>query len=188
MSAVDFSHQQAAHCESGAISSLLTHNGLPLSEPMALGISGALTYAYIPLIKVAGLPLIAYRMPPGKLIRGVTRRLGIKMRYERFRDQTAGMDALSGYLRQGKPVGLQTSVYWLPYFPEDLRFHFNAHNLVVYGQDDDEFLISDPTFEQPVRADYASLKKSRFVRGMAAPKGLLYYPEHVPADPDMAIA
>jgi len=186
--AVDFSHQQSAHCESGAISSLLTHNGLALSEPMALGISGAMTYAYIPLIKVSGLPLIAYRMPPGNVIRGVTRRLGVKMRYERFRDPTAGMEALSEYLQQGKPVGLQTSVYWLPYFPEDLRFHFNAHNLVVYGQDKGEYLISDPTFENPVRADYASLQKSRFVRGMAAPKGLLYYPERVPAEPDIAAA
>jgi hypothetical protein len=188
VSTVDFSHQQSAHCESGAISSLLRHSGLPLSEPMALGISGAMTYAYIPLIKLSGLPLIAYRMPPGHIIRGVTRRLGIKMHVERFRDPESGMTALSRYLSQGRPVGLQTSVYWLPYFPEDLRFHFNAHNLVVYGEENNEFLISDPTFEQPVRADYAALQKSRFVRGMAAPKGLLYFPERVPEAPDMATA
>jgi hypothetical protein len=179
-----FEHRQTAHCESGAISALLRHNGLDISEPMALGISGALTFAYIPLIKLGGLPLIAYRSPPGGIIRGLTRRLKIRMHMERFRDRDAGMLALSAHLGAGRPVGLQTSVYWLPYFPQDLRFHFNAHNIVAYGQDGSDFLISDPTLERPVRADYASLQKARFVKGVLAPKGLLYYPDRLPDQPD----
>jgi hypothetical protein len=178
-----FEHQQTAHCESGAISALLRHNGLEVSEPMALGISGALTFAYIPLIKLGGLPLIAYRSPPGSIIRGLTRRLKIRMRMERFRNREAGMRSLSAHLAAGRPVGLQTSVYWLPYFPKDLRFHFNAHNIVAYGKDGNDFLISDPTLEYPVRADYDSLRKARFVKGVLAPKGLLYYPERLPAQP-----
>lgn len=60
----DFNHQQTAHCESGAVAALLRHNGLDLSEPMIFGLSSALTYAYIPLVKVGGMPLLAYRMPP----------------------------------------------------------------------------------------------------------------------------
>ncbi len=32
---MSFNHQQSAHCESGVMSSLLTHAGLPMSEPMA---------------------------------------------------------------------------------------------------------------------------------------------------------
>lgn len=60
-----FQHRHAAHCESGAISTLVSHAGLPLSEAMAFGLSGALAFAYLPFVKLQGLPLIAYRMPPG---------------------------------------------------------------------------------------------------------------------------
>lgn len=184
MGAVDFDHRQSAHCESGTISALLRHSGLGISEPMALGISGALTFAYIPIIKLGGLPLIAYRSPPGSIVRGLTKRLGIRMHFERFGDTEAGMRALNEHLDAGRPVGLQTSVYWLPYFPKDLRFHFNAHNIVAYGRENDEFLISDPTLEHTVRAGYADLRKARFVKGVLAPRGLLYYPEKLPEQPD----
>jgi len=176
-----FAHRQTAHCESGSISALLRHAGLDVSEPMVIGLSAALMFAYIPLVKIGGLPLIAYRSPPGSVIRGVTRRLGVQMHFERFRDPDAGMQTLATHLDIGRPVGLQTSVYWLSYFPEDLRFHFNAHNIVAYGRDGDEFLISDPTIEEPVRIESASLRKARFVKGVLAPKGLLYYPTKVPA-------
>jgi len=175
-----FIHRQTAHCESGSISALLRHTGLDVSEPLALGISGALMFAYIPLIKIGGLPLIAYRSPPGSVIRGVTRRLGVEMHFERFRDPEAGMQALATHLDAGRPVGLQTSVYWLSYFPDDLRFHFNAHNIIAYGRNGNEFLISDPTLEAPVHIDSISLRKARFVKGMLAPKGLLYFPTKVP--------
>ncbi len=175
-----FEHRQTAHCESGAVSSLLRHHGLPLSEPMVFGLSAALTYAYIPLLKIGGMPMLAYRMPPGMIIRGLSKRVGINFRFQRFRRPEQGMAVLDQHLAQARPVGLQTSVYWLPYFPENMRFHFNAHNLVAYGRDGEDYLISDPTFEHPVRADGPSLQRARFVKGMLAPKGLIYYPEKMP--------
>lgn len=181
MSTIEFKHQQTAHCESGAISALLRHYGLEMSEPMAFGIAGALTFAYLPLLKLGGLPLIAYRMPPGHIIRSVTKRLGIGLHYERFRQSEAGMQALDAHLDAGRPVGLQTSVYWLPYFPKEMRFHFNAHNVIAYGREGDQYLISDPSFEAVVTTDHKSLKRARFVKGMLAPKGLLYYPNKLPS-------
>ena len=188
MTEINFNHEQAAHCESGAMRALLRHNGLDLSEPMIFGISGVLTFAYIPFVKMSGMPLISYRMPPGRVIKGIASRLGITMQFERFRDKTRGMQALNDHLDAGRPVGLQTSVYWLPYFPEDMRFHFNAHNLVAYGYEGDEYLLSDPTFETPKRADYLSLQKARFVKGMLAPKGVIYYPKDVSQQPDLPAA
>ena len=132
--------------------------------------------------------MLAYRMPPGYVIKGVARRLGISMRTRRFRKPEQGMQALNDHLNNGHPVGLQASVYWLPYFPHDMRFHFNAHNLVVYGYQGgnqlETYFISDPTFESPVEADYKSLQRARFVKGMLAPKGVLYYPESIPKKPD----
>lgn len=173
---VSFKHQHAAHCESGAVSSLLRHHGVDISEAMAFGLSSALAFAYLPFIKISGMPLIAYRMPPKAILKGLRKRLGVRMRYETFRDADIGMARLDELLARGQPVGLQTSVYWLPYFPPDMRFHFNAHNLIAYGKEGDEYLISDPVVETPVRAPAADLRKARFARGALAPHGLLYYP------------
>lgn len=184
-----FRHRQSAHCESGVMSALMTHGGLPMSEPMAFGLAAGLTFARIPFIKVSGLPLIAYRMPPGAIIRGLCKRVGIRMRRQTFRDPEEGMDALDRALDEGLVVGLQSSVFWLPYFPEDMRFHFNAHNLIVYGRDGDDYLVSDPVFEEPVRCERAALMKARFAKGALAAKGLMYYTEGVPPalDPARAI-
>lgn len=181
---IPFIHRQSAHCESGVMSALLTHHGLPMSEPMAFGLSSALAFALIPLVKLSGLPLIAYRMPPRAIIKGLQRATGLRMQFCTFRDPQRGMAALDAQLDQGHVVGLQTSVFWLPYFPEGMRFHFNAHNLVVYGRDGDDYLISDPVFEEPVRCDRAALMKARFAKGALAARGLMYAPQKMPVTID----
>src|SRR5258708_954017 len=170
---IPFQHSQRAHCESGVISSMLTHAGLPISEPMAFGIYASLTFAYLPLINFGGLPLFAYRMPPKSVIKGLCKRLGIEMAFETFKNPELGMRALDEHLAQGRVVGAQTSVFWLSYFPPDMRFHFNAHNLVVYGKRGDNYLISDPVMDCALECDSASLKKARFVKGALSPNGLL---------------
>jgi len=42
---MDFQHSHASHCESGVMSAMLRHLGLPISEAMALGLSSALSFA-----------------------------------------------------------------------------------------------------------------------------------------------
>src|SRR5256884_9547734 len=175
-----FVHAHAAHCESGVMSSLLRHHGLPISEAMAFGLASALSFAYLPFDRITGLPLVSYRMPPRAIIRGLARNLSLGMRFETFRSPSAGMERLDVLLDAGELVGLQTSVFWLPYFPPDLRFHFNAHNLLVYGRDGDDYLVSDPVAESLARCPRADMQKARFARGMLAPKGLLYYPTPKP--------
>lgn len=177
-----FLHQQTAHCESGVISSLLRHEGIAITEPMAFGLSASLAFAYAPFIKLGGMPLIAYRMPPRAVIKGVAKRLPANFAFETFSKPEAGRARLDRLLDEGRAVGLQTSVFWLPYIPEYMRFHFNAHNLVVYGREGDEYLISDPGFEAPVRCAAGDLQRARFAKGMLAPKGLLYYPLTIGTD------
>jgi hypothetical protein len=70
-----FQHSQASHCESGVMSAILRHHDLPISEPMAFGLSSALSFAYIPIVKINGLPLVAYRMPPKAIIKGLQKPL-----------------------------------------------------------------------------------------------------------------
>ena len=52
-----------------------------------------------------------------------------------------------------------------------MRFQFNAHNLIVYGREGDEFLVSDPVFDHPVRIKAEDLQNARFAKGTLAPKG-----------------
>jgi hypothetical protein len=179
-----FEHRQSAHCESGVAASLFTHAGLPLSEPMAFGLASGLAFAYLPLIKVSGMPLVAYRMPPRHIIRTLAKRLGARLHATTFRDPEQGRRALDAALDRGQPVGLQTSVYWLPYFPPEMRFHFNAHNLLAYGREGDDYLLSDPLFETPMRCAAADLQKARFAKGALAAKGSMYWLEQAPTTPD----
>ncbi|MCG6969822.1 MAG: BtrH N-terminal domain-containing protein [Gammaproteobacteria bacterium] len=181
----EFEHRHAAHCESGVMSSLLRHHGLDISEPMAFGLSSAMLFVHVPFIKVEGFPLTAYRATPGTIIRALQNTLGVRMQKERFSDPQQGTDRLDELLEQRRAVGAQASVYWLPYFPPDMRFHFNAHNMVIYGKQDKEYLISDPVAERPVKCHQDDLEKARFVKGLFAPKGLLYYPMHIPETVDM---
>lgn len=181
-----FAHAHASHCESGVMASLLRHHGLPMSEAMTFGLASAIFFAYLPFMRINGLPLIAYRIAPRGIIRRLNRDLDLGMRFEKFASPAEGTRRLDALLDAGQLVGLQTSVFWLPYFPPDLRFHFNAHNLLVYGRDGDEYLISDPVAETVVRCARGDLEKARFARGMLAPKGLLYYSTGKPTPPDWA--
>jgi len=183
---MDFQHSQASHCESGVMSTMLRHHGLPLSEPMAFGLASALSFAYLPIVKINGLPLVSYRMPPKFIIKGLQKPLGLTMRFETFRDPAAGTRRLDELLGEGHIVGMQTSVFWLPYMPEDLRFHFNAHNVLAYGRDtaSGDYRLSDPVFDAPVTCPPEALQKARFAKGALAPKGLLYYTTGKPVEPD----
>ncbi len=185
MNPAPIQHRHAGHCETGVSSILLQAAGLALSEAMVLGLSGGLTFAHLPFVRINELPLTSYRMPPGRIYRGLARRIGVRWEQQRFRSPQVGMAALDAQLEQGRAVGLQASVYWLPYFPEAMRFHFNAHNLIVYGRDGDDYLVSDPVFEQPQRCPAEALQRARFVRGALAPKGLMYWPTAVPAVVDL---
>jgi len=185
---VNFEHKHSAHCESGVVSSLLTHYGLPMSEAMAFGLASGIAFAYIPIIKVANMPLIAYRMPPKSIISGIAKRLGVKFASKRYKSEIEAAKELDSFVKDKKAVGLQTSVFYLPYFPQDMRFHFNAHNIIVYGKEDNEYLISDPVFDTPMRSDEAGLSKARFAKGVFEPKGYLYYPSYIPQNIDMVRA
>ena len=185
MTKIDFQHRQFAHCESGVIANLLNHHGFECSEALAFGIGSGLFFAYVPFIKINYLPLTTYRIGPGSIFKKATKRLGVKVRQQKFKDPVSAERELDDLLTSGVPVGAQTGVFWLPFFPPAYRFHFNAHNLIVYGKEEDDYLISDPIFEDPVRCSAPALRKARFARGALAPHGRIYYVEQMPEAPDV---
>ncbi|WPD22998.1 MAG: BtrH N-terminal domain-containing protein [Candidatus Electrothrix scaldis] len=182
---IDFPHTQSAHCESGAAANLLNWHGIKLSEAMTFGIGGGLFFGYFPFIRLNGLPLVTYRAAAGHILKRLSKVPGVRMFEKRFRSQEQAMAELDAALADSIPVGLQTGVYWLPYFPRALRFHFNAHNLVVYGKEGDDYLISDPVFPQSVRCPAVDLARARFAAGALAPKGKMYYLSQAPKHLDM---
>jgi hypothetical protein len=175
-----FEHVHAAHCESGAISALMRHAGTDISECMAFGLSGAFAFAFFPFIRMGGCPLTSYRTPPRGVIKGLQKRIGVRLVQRRYKNPEQSMRELDELVDSGRLVGCQSSVYWLPYFPEHMRFHFNAHNLLVIGREGDEYIISDPVLDHTVRCARADLMKARFAAGVFAPKGSAYWIDSVP--------
>lgn len=179
---IDFKHNQSAHCENGVASNLLKHQGIEVSEPMVFGLGSGLFFVYLPFIKVNFSPAFSYRPMPGLIFKRAAKLLGIKIKRQKFSTPEKAQQALDQNIEKNIPTGLQVGVYGLIYFPDEYRFHFNAHNLVVYGKTPDNYLISDPVMESVTTLTHQELEKVRFAKGALAPKGHLYYPVYTPKE------
>ncbi len=174
---IDFAHRQAAHCENGVTSNLLNHYGISqITEPLAFGIGSGLFFIYIPLMKVNGGPAISFRTMPGMIFKRTCQSLGIPVVRKKFSSTEKAARALDERLASGHPAACQVGVYYLPYFPREYRFHFNAHNIIVTGKEGDNYFISDPIMENLVTMSAYELERVRFAKGPLAPRGQLYYP------------
>jgi len=175
---LDFQHTQAAHCENGVTTSLLRHHGVSqITEPLAFGIGSGLFFIYIPFMKINNGPAIAFRTQPGLIFNRTCKALDIPVERKKFRSKEEANKVLMECLKAGQPVGCQVGVYYLTYFPKEYRFHFNAHNLIVYGKEEDQFLISDPVMEMATSLSSYELERVRFAKGAFAPRGQLYFPK-----------
>jgi len=176
---IEFEHRQAAHCESGVTSNLLRSSSAgKITEPLAFGIGAGLFFAYVPFIKINNGPAIAYRTLPGQIFNRTCKSLGIPVVSKKFSSTEKAEAFLQECLNNGHPVGCQVGVYYLPYFPKEYRFHFNAHNIIVYGKENDRYLVSDPIMENTATLGSYELERVRFAKGALAPRGHLYYPKN----------
>ncbi len=174
----DFKHIQAAHCENGVTINLLQSIGVnKITEPLAFGIGSGLFYIYIPLLKINNGPAIAFRTQPGLIFKRTCKALDIPVVRKKFTSKPEAEKFLQQCLDTGQPVGCQVGVYYLTYFPKEYRFHFNAHNLIVYGSEGDNYLISDPVMENTTTLSRYELERVRFAKGALAPRGQIYYPK-----------
>lgn len=184
---VDFQHIQSAHCENGVTTNLLQHAGIQqITEPLAFGMGAGLFFVYIPLLKVNNGPAFSFRTMPGLIFKRTCKSLDIPVVRKKFSSPERAMKHLDELLAQNKPVGCQVGVYYLTYFPKEYRFHFNAHNLVVFGKEGDDYLISDPVMEEVTTLTSYELQRVRFAKGPLAPRGQIYYPADNAKTPDEA--
>ncbi|MDR1764274.1 MAG: BtrH N-terminal domain-containing protein [Dysgonamonadaceae bacterium] len=172
---IDFKHSPAAHCESGVTSNILRFYGIKVSEPMVLGIGGGLFFSYMPFIRLHGMPVMSFRPLPGHIFKRVTKRLNVKISGRRFLDEDKSMRELDKLLDRNIPVGNLIGVFYLPYFPKEYRFHFNAHNICVVGKEGDVYTVSDPNSTTFNTLTYDELKRCRFAKGTWPPFGKMYW-------------
>ncbi len=178
---INFKHHMSAHCENGAVVSMLHHYGVTgITEPMVFGLGSGLFFIHFPFIKMHGIPVTAFRPMPGMIFNRVMKKMRIKVCSRRFKDEDKAMDALDKLLEEGIPVGLVVGVYHLTYFPAPLRFHFNGHNIIVCGKKGNDYLVSDPIMEEKTWISYEDLKRVRFAKGTYSPRGKMYYVKSVP--------
>lgn len=177
----EFNHIQTAHCENGVATSLLRYHGLDfMSEPLVFGLGVGLFYIHLPFMKINHGPAISFRTMPGDIFKRASRSLGIKIARKKFKKPEQAQAFLDEKIEAGVPIGCQVGVFHLAYFPKEYRFHFNAHNLIVYGKEDGRYLVSDPVMETVTSLSPAELEDVRFARGPLAPKGHVYFPMNIP--------
>ena len=184
------SHQPSAHCENGAISTLLRYYGIELSEPMIFGLASGLFFVHLPFIKMSGMPVTAFRTFPGVLFKRITKLLGIKTETRRYLSQERAMKALDHILIDQKtPVGCVVGMFDLPYLPPEYRFRFNGHNICIIGKDEktNHYCVLDSNATQKVTISREDLMKVRFAPGGTYPLlGQMYWIKSVPEQlPDM---
>lgn len=177
---LDFEHQKAAHCENGVTSNMLRFYGYEYSEPLLFGLSSSLYFVHLPFIKLAGFPVISFRPLPGLIFSRTTNLLGFKTTTRIFFNQQKAMERLDGLLKKGIPAGVVVGMYYLPYMPIEYRFHFNAHNLSIFGKEDDQYWVSDPIALEKVTISSRDLQRARFAKGTYPPMGKLYWINSLP--------
>lgn len=176
----EFKHIQAAHCENGVGVSLMKYHGLDfITEPLVFGMGSGLFYLHIPVLTINNGPALAYRTMPGWIFSKASKAMGIKVNRTKFTSEQKAKEFLDQKVKEGIPVGCQVGVFNLPYFPPEYRFHFNAHNLIVYGKENGNYLVSDPVMETVTTLSEADMIKVRFAKGPLAPNGHVYFPENV---------
>jgi len=127
--------------------------------------------------------VVSFRPWPGKIFKRITKRLDLKIQLNKFKDPADSMRALDSNLQKGIPTGCIVGVYHLTYFPQAFRFHFNAHNLVVVGKENGEYLVSDPIMPNIERLSYNDLQRVRYAKGTVfTPQGRMYSIMETPSD------
>jgi hypothetical protein len=183
MSTIRYQHKMAAHCETGTIAGLLNHAGLSISEPMVLGITGGIFFAYLKIPAIP-FPTFVVRSQPGRIIRNMTRRVKVGFHTTRYRDAAKAQAELDALVAQGMPVAVQVDMFNMGYIPAYMRVHFNGHFVTVIGKEGDSYTISDCYHAEVATVPAADLARARFARGDMAPHGTLFYVKDVPPSVD----
>ncbi|HNQ82824.1 MAG TPA: BtrH N-terminal domain-containing protein [Bacteroidales bacterium] len=181
---IPFEHRMAAHCETGTVTALLNHGGLTLTEPLVFGIAGGIFFGYLKSPDLP-FPMFILRSKPGNIRRKISKRLGIKFAESRFKNPSEGEAALDKAIRDGHPTAVQVDFFYMDYMPEWQRVHINAHYVIVCGVNGSHYTVSDSYYKQKSLLERQKMLTARFAGGMMAPKGMMFYTDHIPEKIDL---
>ncbi len=184
MSDKPFEHKMAAHCESGMLCGLLGHNGLPITEPMVLGISGAVFFVFIKTPKMP-FPVFDMRNRPGDMRTAMAKRLGVSFETKKFKDPLKAKAELIALVDKKIPTAVQVDMFYMDYIPSYMRVHFNAHYIIAVARDNGVFTVSDCYYPTLSKLSEDSLDKARFAKSDFAPNGFMFHPTNVPKPGDI---
>jgi hypothetical protein len=179
MSIIPFRHVMAAHCESGTVTALLNFHGMNVTEPMVFGIASGIFFAYMkpPMMDF---PMFVTRTMPGQIRSKFAQRTGVKFVAKTYSDPKEAERELDRLLDQNQPVAVQTDLFFMDYFAPWFRVHINVHYINVIGREGNKYFVSDSYHPEIAEIDRETLHKGRFAGGAMAPKGLMFYPVHIP--------
>ncbi len=175
---LQFDHKMAAHCESGTIAALLNHKGLPITEPMVFGITGAFFFAYLDTPEFT-FPQFVVRSKPGDMRSRIEKRLGVKLTKKYFSKPEKALAYTDELLNKNIPHAIQADMFYMDYIPPYMKAHFNGHFITIVGKEGNDYLVSDCYYPSIVKASSDSMIAARFAKGSLAPKGFVFYPESI---------
>ncbi len=184
MNTSDYKHKMAAHCETGTVTGILNHHGLAISEPMVLGISAGIFFAYLNSPKLP-FPLFVHRSKPGSIRQKISQRLGVKFKAAKHKKAQKAQEALDALIEQKIPVVVQVDMFYMEYIPKYMKVHFNGHYVTAVGRENGTYTVSDCYYPQLAEVSVEAMQQGRFSGGDLAPKGLQYYATDVPTNVDM---
>jgi len=160
MTVIKTAHHPGQHCASTGLCNLVRHQGIPWTEAMCFGLGAGLGIWYIDMPGITPSRMIHVRSLD--IEAEFFSRIGHPFRWEQYPDPVAGERALCEILDSGRPVILQTDIYYLPHY--DSSTHYPGHVVTVWGYSETEkvFYISDTGFEPILEVSFDQMRKARF--------------------------
>ncbi len=188
---LDYPHQKAGHCGSGALRDLMTWAelgwGAPPSEGLVFTLGGALDFAYVRDATLTPPVYVVGRGPDMEL--DLLHRLGAHTELRQTDDPSLGLKWVTTELDSGRPVMVWADIAELPYLR--VRLRMSRHDIVVIGYDDDARIayVVDNDRDAVQTVPYDALARARSSTGFPLPTRHATYFVEWPSDaPDLVAA
>jgi hypothetical protein len=160
-----FVHTPGVHCGSTAMSDVLRHQGLELSEALCFGLGAGLNLVYL---RDFGTPSRALHGRGLSMEQDLCAAVGASFVAASERDPEAAWRRVRDRVDEGLPVVLQCDVRLLPHYRSTVPF--NGHRVVLAGYDrsDDTAYVADTHFPGLVAVPQRDLAASRASDGPPA--------------------
>ncbi len=173
-----YKHKMAAHCETGALTGLLNHAGLEITEPMAFGIGRGIFFGYFKSSRFT-FPVIVTRTKPGQIRNKIANLPDMEFYSAKYRNPLKAEEELDLLIEKKIPVAVQVDFFYMDYASYE-GVHNNTHFITIIGKNGSKYIVSDSYYTKIQEIERESLRKARFAKGLMAPKGFMYYVKSVP--------